>query len=230
MGFERVTAVLQGKSSNYDTDVFSPLIGAIGDLAHARYDARLDDPKDIAFRVIADHARMSTFATTDGAVPSNKKRGAVLRSVIRRAVRFGYQVLKLREPFLYKLVPVLVEQMGSAFPELKTRPQQVASIIQTEEKDFFGTIERGLSVFDQAAKSATSANKIVTGADAFSLHATLGFPADLTVQLALERGLSVDMDEYNRLWDEHVKISGQGASSMCRLRSIWADSARRMTR
>ena len=210
MGFERVCAVLQGKNSNYDTDVFAPLIGAIGDLAKAQYGGRLDDPKDTAFRVIADHARMSAFAITDGAIPSNKKRGAVLRSVIRRAVRFGYQVLRLQEPFLHKLVPVIVEQMGEAFPELKRNPQQVINTIRTEEADFLGTIERGLRVFEEAATRAKSAGGLISGADTFNLHATLGFPADLTVQLARERGLSADMGEYARLWDEHVKVSGKG--------------------
>jgi len=210
MGFERLCAVIQGKDSNYDTDVFTPLLTAIADLAKTKYSAALDNPVDIAFRVIADHARMSTFAITDGATPSNKKRGAVLRSVIRRAVRFGYQVLKLQEPFLHKLVPVIVEQMGDAFPELRRNPNQIIQTIKTEETDFLATIERGLRIFDESATKAAAANKIITGADVFTLHATLGFPADLTVQLALERALSVDMDEYNRLWAEHVAISGAG--------------------
>ncbi len=157
MGFERICAVLQGKSSNYDTDVFKPLMDAIADLAKVKYTGRLDDPKDIAFRAIADHVRMSTFAMTDGAVPSNKKRGAVLRSVIRRAVRFGYQVLKLHEPFLYKLVPVVVNEMGDAFPELFRNPQQVAQTIHQEETDFLATIERGLGIFEEAAERRKAA-------------------------------------------------------------------------
>jgi len=210
MGFERVTAVLNGKESNYDTDVFAPLMSAIGDLAHAQYEGRPEDARDTAFRVIADHARMSTFAITDGAVPSNKKRGAVLRSVIRRAVRFGYQVLKLQEPFLYKLVPLIVDQMGEAFPELRRNPQQVQRTIQAEENEFLKTVERGLHVFEDAAKKAAGEKGVIPGADIFNLHATLGFPADLTRQLAVERGLSVDMHEYIRLWEEHVKISGAG--------------------
>ncbi|MCY2950661.1 MAG: alanine--tRNA ligase [Planctomycetota bacterium] len=210
MGFERVCAVIQGKDSNYDTDVFAPLLTAIADLAKTKYTTALDNPVDIAFRVIADHARTSTFAITDGATPSNKKRGAVLRSVIRRAVRFGYQILKLQEPFLHKLVPVIVEQMGDAFPELRRNPNPVIQTIKTEETDFLATIERGLRIFDESATKAAANNKIITGADVFNLHATLGFPADLTVQLALERALSVDMDEYNRLWAEHVAISGAG--------------------
>src|SRR5579872_183442 len=114
MGFERVTAVLQGKTSNYDTDVFSPIMAAFANMTGKKYGGKLDDKADIGFRVIADHVRMATFAITDGARPGNKKRDAVLRSVIRRAVRFGYQVFDLREPFLFKLVPVLVDQMGDA--------------------------------------------------------------------------------------------------------------------
>jgi len=210
MGFERLCAVIQGKDSNYDTDVFAPLLTAIADLAKTKYTTALDNPTDIAFRVIADHARMSTFAITDGATPSNKKRGAVLRSVIRRAVRFGYQILKLQEPFLHKLVPIIVEQMGDAFPELRRNPNQVIQTIKTEETDFLATIERGLRIFDESATKAAAANRIISGPDTFTLHATLGFPADLTVQLGLARGLSVDMDEYNRLWAEHVAISGAG--------------------
>lgn len=210
MGFERICAVLQGKNSNYDTDVFKPLMDAIADLAKVSYGGELENPVDIAFRAIADHARMSVFAITDGAVPSNKKRGAVLRSVIRRAVRFGYQVLKLREPFLYRLVPVVIEQMGQAFPELNDHPQQIALTIRNEEADFFTTIERGLRAFEEAAEKAAGNRRTIAGNDIFTLHATLGFPADLTVQLALERGLSADMNEYSRLWDEHVKVSGKG--------------------
>src|SRR5204863_7724175 len=129
MGFERVCSVIQKTGSNYDTDVFRPLIEAISDLSKQRYTGRLDSPIDIAFRVIADHTRMSTFAITDGARPGNKKRDAVVRSVIRRAVRFGYQVMNFREPFLYRLVPVVAQQMGEAFPELRRDPGKVSNIV-----------------------------------------------------------------------------------------------------
>src|SRR5207302_1823222 len=122
MGFERITAVLQGKESNYDTDVFTPIMSAIGDLVHRKYGGKLDDLNDAAFRVIADHLRMLTFAITDGALPGNKGRGAVLRSVLRRAFRFGYQRFGQREPFIHRLVPELVEHMGRAYPELKANP------------------------------------------------------------------------------------------------------------
>src|SRR5262249_6456197 len=126
MGFERITAVLQGKDSNYDTDVFSPIMEAIREITEAQpYGGSLSLPQDIAYRVIADHARMATFAITDGARPGNKERDSVLRSVIRRAVRFGYKDFSLREPFLYKLVPVIVDHMGDGFPELKHAPRKV---------------------------------------------------------------------------------------------------------
>ena len=210
MGFERIVRFLQGKKSNYDSDVFAPLMDAIGELTSARYGGRLEDPKDTAFRVIADHARMSTFAITDGARPGNKKRDAVLRSVIRRAVRFGYQVFKLREPFLHKLSPVVVDQMGDVFPELRREPQKVSDIIRDEEREFFKTVERGLGVFEESAKRAAAGNRIVAGLDVFNLHQELGFPPDLTTQLAQERGLALDMDEYQRLWAQHIRISSAG--------------------
>ncbi len=122
MGFERVTAVLQGKESNYDTDVFTPIMEAIGDVVKRKYGGQLEDTNDVAFRVIADHLRMLTFAITDGGLPGNKGRGAVLRSVLRRAFRFGYQRFGLREPFVWKLVPALVGHMGRAYPELSDQP------------------------------------------------------------------------------------------------------------
>src|SRR5262249_42645846 len=130
MGFERITAVLQGKDSNYDTDVFAPIMDAIGGLVGSRYGGLLDDPNDTAFRVIDDHIRMMTFAITDGARPGSNERDSVLRSVIRRAFRFGYQNFDQHQPFLYKLVPTLASEMGAAFPELRNNPAQVQEIIR----------------------------------------------------------------------------------------------------
>ncbi len=150
MGFERVTSVLQGVNSNYDTDVFTPLLSAISDQLKTKYTGKLDDPKDIASRVLADHLRMLTFSLTDHAEFSNKGRGSVVRSVLRRAVRFGYQTFGQREPFLYKLVPAVVHQMGDAFPELKVHPGKVAEQIRGEEVDFLKTILLGLAKFDEA--------------------------------------------------------------------------------
>jgi len=205
MGFERITAVLQGKRSNYDTDVFAPLMEAIGRLVGRTYTGKLDDLSDVAFRVVADHLRMLTFAITDGALPDNKGRGSVLRSVLRRAVRFGWQVFGQREPFLFKLVLPLVEHMGGAFPELRTNPKRVADVIRSEEKDFLRTIERGLSLYEDAA--ARAEKKTIQARDVFDLHTTYGFPPDLTRQMAQERGLDVDMEGYARLMKEHEEIS-----------------------
>jgi alanyl-tRNA synthetase len=207
MGFERVTALLQGKKSNYDTDVFNPIMDAIGARTGKKYGGRLDDPTDVAFRVVADHLRMLTFAITDGALPGNKGRGSVMRSVLRRAVRFGWQQFGQREPFTYKLVPALVGHMGGAFPELKKNPGRVADVIKGEEADFLRTIERGLSLFEGAAGRATREHRPVGGKDVFELHTTYGFPPDLTRQMAQERDLAVDTDGYERLMREHEEKS-----------------------
>jgi alanyl-tRNA synthetase len=210
MGFERITAVLQGKASNYDTDVFTPIMDAIGKLTGKKYGGRLDDVHDIGFRVIADHLRMAAFAITDGARPGNKKRDAVLRSVIRRAVRFGYQYFELREPFVYKLVPVVVEQMSGAFPELKRDPKQTAEIIRKEEAEFLKTIQRGLSHFAQAVERGKDHGGLIDGTDAANLQTTYGFPIDLTEQMAAEVGLRVDQPGYDAAMEEHRRRSGEG--------------------
>jgi alanyl-tRNA synthetase len=223
MGFERVTAVLQGKTSNYDTDGFTPIMEALGKLTGKQYQGRLDDMTDVGFRAIADHLRMATFAITDGARPGNKKRDAVLRSVIRRAVRFGYQYFDRREPFIHTLVPVVVEQMGGAFPELTKNPQQVMDVIRTEEAEFFKTIQRGMTHFqnavvkaqEQAERKAVNESEegtvaSISGEDAANLQTTYGFPFDLTAQMALENGLSVDVAGYEKAMDVHRTISGQG--------------------
>jgi alanyl-tRNA synthetase len=204
MGFERICAVLQKKDSNYDTDVFTPLLAAIGEFVAKKYSGKLDDLNDIAFRVIADHLRMLTFAITDGGLPGNKGRGSVIRSVLRRAVRFGYQRFGQREPFIWKLVPALVSHMSGAFPELKTNPTRVQDIFRGEEADFLRTIERGLALFEEAAGRTGNA---ISAQDAFHLHTTYGFPPDLTRQMAQERGLNVDMGGYDRLMAEHEEKS-----------------------
>jgi alanyl-tRNA synthetase len=173
MGFERVTAVLQGKDSNYDTDVFTPIMDAIGEVVKKKYGGKLEDIKDVAFRVIADHLRMLTFSITDGALPGNKGRGAVLRSVLRRAFRFGYQQFGLREPFVWKLVPALVEHMGGAYPELKSNPTRVQDIIKGEEADFLRTIEKGLTRFALAAATAVG-DEIVRNRN-YRMRASVGY-------------------------------------------------------
>jgi alanyl-tRNA synthetase len=207
MGFERIAAILQGKNSNYDTDVFQPIMDAIGQLTGRSYGGKLDDMTDTAFRVIADHLRMLTFAITDGALPSNKGRGSVVRSVLRRAVRYGWQCFNKREPFVYQLVPVVVEHMGGAYPELKQKPERVGDIIRGEEADFLRTIERGLAQFDEAVDRAKKAGGRVSGKDVFDLHTTHGFPPDLTEQMAQERRLCVDMEGYEREMQQHRELS-----------------------
>src|SRR5439155_13394616 len=150
--FERVTAVIQDKASNYDTDVFAPIFAAIQKVTGApAYTGKLDDLKDTAYRVIGDHIRTLTFALTDGAVPSNEGRGYVLRRILRRAARFGRQQLELRDPFMHKLVPVVVDAMGGAFPELKKDPERVTELIKDEEVSFNRTLNRGIEHFSLAA-------------------------------------------------------------------------------
>jgi alanyl-tRNA synthetase len=207
MGFERITAVLQGKDSNYDTDIFTPLLDAFGKLTGTKYGGKLDDVKDIGFRVVADHLRMASFAIADGARPGNKKRDAVLRSVIRRAVRFGYQYFEQREPFVYKLLPVLVEQMGGAFPELKTQAKTVETVLRDEEASFFKTIERGIVYFNKAAEEARKHGNRISGDASADLHTTHGFPFDLTKQMAEEQGLSVDEEGHRDAIHVHTTIA-----------------------
>ncbi|MBL8797156.1 MAG: alanine--tRNA ligase [Planctomycetia bacterium] len=214
MGFERVTAVLQGKTSNYDTDVFTPLMDAIGEVVGKKYGGQLEDLSDIAFRVIADHLRMLSFSVADGGQFGNKGRGSVMRSVLRRAVRYGWQCFNLREPFLFKLVPALVDHMGHAFPELKFRSAEVIEQIRSEESEFLTTIERGIALFEKATVRAKEASKggktpVIAGEDAFELYTTYGFPVDLTRQMGQERGLAVDENRYQTLIEEHtVKSRG----------------------
>ncbi len=197
MGFERIVAVLQGKSSNYDTDVFAPLMRRIGELTGKAYTGKLGAGADVdnAFRVIADHARMLTFSITDGARPSNEGRGYVLRRLLRRAARFGRQNLGQREPFIHRLVPTIVETMGHVFPELNARAGEVAELIRQEEESFGRTLDRGIALFEQAAAGGGQ----IAAEDAFRLYDTFGFPIDLTVQMAAERGLMVDEAGFERL-------------------------------
>jgi alanyl-tRNA synthetase len=217
MGFERITAVLQGKESNYDTDVFTPIMDAIGDLVKKKYGGKIEDINDVGFRVIADHLRMLTFAITDGALPGNKGRGAVLRSVLRRAFRFGYQCFGQREPFIYRLVPALVSHMGGAYPELRGNPERVQDVLRGEEADFLRTIERGMSLFDKAARQAEQHKGVISGKAIFDLHTTYGFPPDLTRQMAQERNLKVDEEGYRQLWEEFTKLSGARAAAQVAL-------------
>ena len=215
MGLERIIQVLQNVNDNYAIDLFNPFWQVLKDLSGITYAGKYPksneaDPEaeakdaqlrhDIAFRVIADHIRCLTFALTDGAVPSNEGRGYVLRRILRRAVRFGRQQLNLRDPFLHRLVPVVVDAMGDAFPELKKNSGHVAEIIKDEEVSFGRTLDRGIQLFDEAAGRAI--DQTISGEDAFKLHDTYGFPVDLTKVMAAERGMGVDEARYERLMEE----------------------------
>ncbi|MFZ4575303.1 MAG: alanine--tRNA ligase, partial [Phycisphaerales bacterium] len=199
MGLERLVSVLQNKRSNYDTDVFAPIFAAIERLTGARpYMGKLGeadkDNVDTAYRVIADHIRTLTFAITDGALPSNVGRGYVLRRILRRAVRYGRQMLNARSGFFSQLVPVVIERFGGAFPELKTDPARVAAIILEEEESFGRTLDRGLKLFEGVANDVGSrGGSVIPGDEAFKLYDTYGFPRDLTELMAAERGMTVDV-------------------------------------
>ncbi len=196
MGFERITAVLQGKHSNYDSDIFSPLFEAITGITGVTYKASLDDDRDIAMRVIADHARTLTFAITDGAVPSNEGRGYVLRRILRRAVRYARK-LDWHQPMLYRLAGVIAGTMGEVFPELRKQQETVEKIIRSEEESFLVTLDRGIEIFGEITTALkASGAKVVQGEDAFRLYDTYGFPLDLTRLMASEEGLRVDEEGF----------------------------------
>jgi alanyl-tRNA synthetase len=224
MGFERVTAVLQGKQSNYDTDIFTPIFAAIERITGApKYAGKLDDFRDVAYRVVADHIRALTFAITDGAEPSNEGRGYVLRRILRRAERYGRQYLGTREPFLSSLVPTVVEVMGQAFPELRRAPGRVAEIIRQEEESFIRTLDRGIRLFEEAAERARSSRKhLLSGADAFQLHDTYGLYIDITEQMASEVGLAVDRKRYEELMAE-AKQRARGARKKVTITAVSGD-------
>ena len=222
-GLERLCAVLQKKPSNYDTDLFSPIIEALSRLSGRRYSGRLGDETDNAFRVIADHVRSLTFAITDGVTPSNEGRGYVMRRILRRAARFG-RLLEMHEPFLHQLVPVVAEMMGEAFEEVAQRAEFVATVIASEETAFGRTLDRGLELFAAAAQRATQTpDKRIRGEDAFSLYDTYGFPLDLTELMARERGLTVDTAGFDALMDQQrarSQAAQKGDSPAARLSGV----------
>jgi alanyl-tRNA synthetase len=200
MGLERITRILQGKQSNYDTDIFAAIIGATEKLTGKKYSAKLEDKTDIAFRVIADHLRTLVFAITDGGTPSNEGRGYVLRRILRRAARFG-RTLGMHQPFIYKLVDVVVSTMSDAFGELKQRTELVKTVIKSEEESFGRTLDRGLEIFASASDKAATTG-IISGADAFELYDTFGFPLDLTALMAREKNLKVDTAGFEELMNQ----------------------------
>lgn len=205
MGFERLCMAMQGKKSNYDTDVFTPLLDKIGELAGKDY-KNADEKVRIAMRVVADHTRAITFSIADGQLPSNVKAGYVIRRILRRAVRYAYTFLDVKEPLLYRLVPTLVAQMGDAYPEIKKQQQLIEKVTKEEEDAFLKTLDRGIKMMDDlvakckdgAADSVQTGGKPqISGKDAFVLYDTFGFPIDLTELIAKENGLSVDLKEFD---------------------------------
>ncbi len=192
MGFERLVRTLQGKTSNYDTDIFQPIIKVIGDLSGKKYG---EDPKvDVAMRVVADHIRTIAFSITDGQLPSNAKAGYVIRRILRRAVRYAYTFLGQKQAFMYKLIPVLVENMGTAYPELKAQQPLIEKVIKEEEEAFLRTLETGIRLLDKVIADTKAAGKTeISGVDAFTLYDTFGFPFDLTELILRENGLTADV-------------------------------------
>jgi|FLOH01.1.fsa_nt_gi alanyl-tRNA synthetase len=198
-GLERIVAYLQGKSTNYDTDLFQPIIQHIAKLSGVAYKEGVDG---IAHRVIADHIRMLTFSITDGALPSNDGRGYVLRRILRRAARFGRN-LGMKESFIYKLVPTVVDIMGAAYPELLERSEYVANVVKAEEESFLKTLDRGISIFEEMVAAAKTSNaNILSGEAVFKLYDTFGFPVDLTTMMAEEVDLDVDIAGFEKSMSE----------------------------
>ncbi|MBA4746996.1 MAG: alanine--tRNA ligase [Muricauda sp.] len=194
MGFERLCMVLQGVQSNYDTDVFTPLIREVEIITGKKYGK--DEQTDIAIRVVADHVRAVAFSIADGQLPSNTGAGYVIRRILRRAIRYGFTFLDTNKPFIYRLVKVLGEQMGKAFPELKEQYQLIENVIKEEESSFLSTLEQGLVLLDSVIKS--SKDKTIAGTKAFELYDTFGFPIDLTALILEEKGYQLDTEGFEK--------------------------------
>ncbi len=197
MGFERLCMILQGKKSNYDTDVFQPTIGRIAQMSGKAYGA--DEKCDVAMRVIADHLRAISFSIADGQLPSNVKAGYVIRRILRRAVRYGYTYLGFNEPFICRLVAGLVEQMGGQFPELKAQQTLIERVIEEEEAAFLRTLATGINLLDGViAQTRAAGQKQIAGKEAFVLYDTFGFPIDLTELIAREQGMEIDLEGFEK--------------------------------
>ena len=196
MGFERLVRTLQGKHSNYDTDVFQPIIKEISAITGKKYGE--DEKTDIAMRVVSDHIRTIAFSIADGQLPSNAKAGYVIRRILRRAVRYAYTILNRKEAFLYKLIPVLIESMGEAYPELEAQKSLIEKVIIEEEESFLRTLDTGIKLLDKIISDAKATGKTqISGVDAFTLYDTYGFPLDLTELILRENGMTVNNGEFN---------------------------------
>lgn len=196
MGFERLVRTLQGKTSNYDTDVFQPLLKAMGDMAGVKYGD--NEKQDIAMRVISDHVRTIAFAITDGQLPSNAKAGYVIRRILRRAVRYGYTFLGQKSAFMYKLLPTLIESMGDAYPELDAQKELISKVMKEEEESFLRTLETGIRLLEKVMTDTKAAGKTeISGVDSFTLYDTYGFPLDLTELICRENGMTVNEKDFD---------------------------------
>ena len=196
MGFERLVRTLQGKTSNYDTDVFQPIIKVIGDMAGKTYGE--DEKTDVAMRVVADHLRAIAFSIADGQLPSNAKAGYVIRRILRRAVRYGYTFLGQKEAFIYRLVPTLIAEMGEAFPEIAAQKELIMKVMKEEEDSFLRTLANGIKMLNDLMESVNAEGKtVVPGDKAFTLFDTYGFPLDLTQLICRENGMTVDEEGFN---------------------------------
>ncbi len=211
MGFERLCMALQGKKSNYDTDVFQPLIQAIAQASNKKYGE--NEQADIAMRVISDHLRAISFSIADGQLPSNVKAGYVIRRILRRAVRYGYTFLNFNEPFIYKLLPVLIDILGQAYPELKNQQELIEKVILEEETSFLKTLETGIRLLDKIIKNTEDDEyNVIPGKVAFELYDTYGFPFDLTELIAREHNLVVNKKEFEEEMENQKNRSRTAAS------------------
>jgi alanyl-tRNA synthetase len=197
MGFERLVRVIQKKSSNYDSDVFTPIINKIAELSGFEYGK--NEELDIAMRVVADHVRTIAFSITDGQLPSNNKAGYVIRRILRRAVRYSYTFLNSKTAFVYKLVDTLIATMGNAYPELSAQKTLIEKVIKEEEESFLRTLSTGINMLDKIIAETKAKNyNVVNGAVAFELYDTFGFPLDLTELILKENGLVVNREEFEQ--------------------------------
>ncbi|MBR6988641.1 MAG: alanine--tRNA ligase [Bacteroidaceae bacterium] len=196
MGFERLVRTLQGKTSNYDTDIFQPLLSAIGQMSNTQYGK--NEKTDIAMRVIADHVRTIAFAITDGQLPSNAKAGYVIRRILRRAVRYGYTFLGQKNAFMFKLIPTLIDTMGDAYPELEAQKDLIQKVMKEEEESFLRTLDTGIRLLDKIITETKESGKTeISGVDAFTLYDTYGFPLDLTQLICRENGITVNEKDFD---------------------------------